>query len=384
MGLSRGMGRYWKSAIVAAVVAIPTPTVAEDTLLSEVVDFTGQVLALETGVPGLIIGATRGGETAVFGFGETSDGSGSPPDGNTLMRVGSITKVFTGAVLASLVADGTVSLTDTVGQYLHEDAQFPAMGERPIRLIDLATHTSGLPREVDRPEGTDGNPFSTLTEEAYYAALASEPQLFPAGAGGLYSNFGFDMLALALERAAGKPYEQVLAERILEPLGLSDTMLRVSESEHDRLMRGHGFQGEELPDVPTPAVMAGASGLYSTADDILKWLQWHLDSSSDHYAETLMIDHAAYVWRDGLEVVYGLDESGEMDAMALGWVVMAPEGNRPLILQKAGGLQGMFLYHAFAPTRDVGVFVAINEFDFGASATIAEFANDLITQLAPR
>lgn len=97
-----------------------------------------------------------------------------------------------------------------------------------------------------------------------------------------------------------------------------------------------------------------------------------------------MIDHAAYVWRDGLDVVYGLDESGEMDAMALGWVVMAPEGNRPLILQKAGGLQGMFLYHAFAPTRDVGVFVAINEFDFGASATIAEFANDLITQLAPR
>src|SRR5690606_16224654 len=137
MGLSRGMGRYWKSAIVTAVVAISTPTVAEDRLLSEVVDFTGQVLALETGAPGLIIGATRGGETAVFGFGEISDGSGIPPDGNTLMRVGSITKVFTGAVLASLVADGTVSLTDPVGQYFHEDTQFPAMGERPIRLIDL-------------------------------------------------------------------------------------------------------------------------------------------------------------------------------------------------------------------------------------------------------
>lgn len=251
---------------------------------------------------------------------------------------------------------------------------------RAARSFPLA----GLPREVDRPDGTDDNPFSTLTEEAYSAALASEPQLFPAGAGGLYSNFGFDMLALALGRAAGKPYEQVLAEQILEPLGLSDTMLRVPESEHDRLMRGHGFQGEELPDVPTPAVMAGASGLYSTANDILKWLQWHLDSSSDDYGEALMIDHAAYVWRDGLDVVYGLDESGEMDAMALGWVVMAPEGNRPLILQKAGGLQGMFLYHAFAPTRDVGVFVAINEFDFSASATIAEFANDLIAQLAPR
>lgn len=384
MGISAWIGQRGRSALVVGIAALSTSAAASDALLDEVVDFTGQVLFLETGVPGLVIGAVRGGETAVYGFGETFAGSGVAPDGDTLMRVGSITKAFTGAVLASMVADGSVSLTDTAEQYLGEEADFPAMGDRPIRLIDLATHTSGLPREVDRPAGPDEDPFSMLTAERYFEALGDDPQLFPAGTAGLYSNFGFDILALALGSAAGKPYEQVLAERVFAPMGLSDTMLAVPETDHDRLMLGHGFEGEELPDVPAPAVMAGASGLYSTANDILKWLQWHLDRSSSDGAEMRLIDHAAYVWRDGLDTVYGFDESGEMDAMSLGWVVMRPEGNRPLILQKAGGLQGMFLYHAFAPNRDVGVFVAINEFDFAASAIIAEFANDLIAQLAPR
>ena len=100
--------------------------------------------------------------------------------------------------------------------------------------------------------------------------------------------------------------------------------------------------------------MAGAGGLYSTANDILKWPQWHLDRDADERAGTRLLNHAAYVTRDGLDLVYGFDESGEMDAMGLGWIVMQPEGNRPFILQKAGGLQGTFLYHAFAPRRDVG------------------------------
>lgn len=374
---------YLRLAAVAALAWLSVPAAA-DPLLDETVEFAGKILFLETDVPGLVIGATRSGETAVFGFGETSRGSGVEPDGDTLMRVGSITKTFTGAVLASMVADGTVALTDTAAQYLESETKVPAKRGRPIRLIDLATHTSGLPREVGRPAGPSDDPFSTLTPERYFEALAGDPQLFPAGTGGLYSNFGFDVLALALGKAAGAPYEQVLADRVLKPLGLNDTMLEVPDSDRHRLMAGHGFDGAVLPDVETPAVMAGASGLYSTANDMLRWLQWHLDRRSSEGAEMRFVDHAAYVWRDGLEPVYGFDESGEMDAVALGWIVMRPKENRPLILQKAGGLQGMFLYHAFAPAHDIGVFVAINQFDFAASATIAEFANDLIAQLASR
>ncbi|WP_034492534.1 D-alanyl-D-alanine-carboxypeptidase/endopeptidase AmpH [Afifella pfennigii] len=357
---------------------------AEDKLLGETVEFTGAVLFLETKVPGLVIGAVRGGDTAVAGFGSIAEGSDKAPDGDTLMRVGSVSKVFTGAVLASLVADGTVGFTDPLQEHLGPDVSVPQMDGQPIRLIDLATHTSGLPREVEREQGPADDPFATLTERAYIEALGSGPQLFAAGTGGLYSNFGFDMLALALGSAAAKPYEALLAERVLQPIGLADTMLAPSASDRDRLMQGHDFDGSPLPDVPNTSVMAGASGIYSTTNDILKWLQWHLDRFSPDNAEMRLLNHAAYVPRDSLDPVYGFDESGRMDAMGLGWVVMRPKGDRPLILQKAGGLQGMFVYHAFAPTRGVGVFIAINQFNFAASMMMAEVANDLIAQLAPR
>ena len=79
-----------------------------------------------------------------------------------------------------------------------------------------------------------------------------------------------------------------------------------------------------------------------------------------------------------------MDESGHMDAMGLAWVAMMPQGDRPFILQKAGGLQGTFCYLAFAPARGVAVFIAINEFDFAAAMEMAGVANGLIATLAPR
>jgi serine-type D-Ala-D-Ala carboxypeptidase/endopeptidase len=73
-----------------------------------------------------------------------------------------------------------------------------------------------------------------------------------------------------------------------------------------------------------------------------------------------------------------------MDGVALAWIVMMPHGNRPLILQKAGGLQGIFCYAAFAPTRGVGAFIVINQFNFGAAMAMATAVNDMIAALAPR
>ena len=113
-------------------------------------------------------------------------------------------------------------------------------------------------------------------------------------------------------------------------------------------------------------------------------MQWHLDRFDENDAEVRMLDHAAYLYRDNLSPVSGMDESGHMDAMCLGWVVMMPEGNRPLILQKAGGLQGTFSYIAVAPTRGIAAFVAINQFDFAAAMTMAEVVNEMIAALEPR
>ena len=372
--------------VAAAVAACPLGTSARaaDKLLDEVVEFAGTMLFLQSHAPAMIIGVVRNGETTVSGFGETSDGSGKAPDRNTLLRVGSITKGFTGQVLASLVADGTVKFSDRLQDRIGWNVTIPSRNGHQIRLIDLVTHSAGLPREVERRSGPPDDPFATLTPEAYRAALASDPLLFAPGTGALYSNFGFDVLSAALSHAAGKPYDVLLKERVLDPVGLKDTVLALRAGDNARLLQGHDFDGKALPNVPTPLIAAGASGLYSTADDILRWLSWHLDRFASKDAEVRLLDHAAYLQRDGLNPVSGLDESGRMDAVSLGWIVMMPNGNQPLILQKAGGLQGIFSYTAFAPARGVGAFVAINKFDVSAGLAMAGVINHMITELAPR
>jgi D-alanyl-D-alanine-carboxypeptidase/D-alanyl-D-alanine-endopeptidase len=110
---------------IASLALSPSHARAEDRLLADTVDLTGTILFLSAGVPGLVIGVIRDGETVVRGYGEIAKGSGKEPDGDTLMRIGSITKVTTGATLASLVADGTVNFGDPLQDRLGWDVKIP-------------------------------------------------------------------------------------------------------------------------------------------------------------------------------------------------------------------------------------------------------------------
>ena len=365
------------TALAAAVIP---PAQAEDRFLKEAVEFTGMVLYYEYKVPAVVIGAVRDGEVAVSGWGEARDGSDTPPDGDTLMTIGSITKAFTGTTLASLVAEGTVGLTDRLDDHLGWEVELPERDGQAIRLIHLATHTSGLPREARTPDEVADQHYFGISREAMEADLASDPLLFTPGASAAYSNFGFDLLAQALQEAAGESYEELLRKRVLEPAGLTSTGYDLPGDR--QVMQGHGVDGTPVPQEALPEIKRGASGLVSSTNDLLRWLDWHLDRFAAEDADMRLIDHAAYVPRDTLEVAYGLDGSGRMDAMGLGWVVMHANHERPTVLQKAGGADGIFSFVAFAPGHDVGIFVAINTFDFAASGGMAEMALDLLADFA--
>lgn len=218
----------------------------------------------------------------------------------------------------------------------------------------------------------------------YKSALKDQELLFAPGTGLHYSNYAFDLLGEALSNSAGKPYAQLLQERVFAPAGLRDTTVRLSDAQKARLFQGHAPDGKAYPLTDVSDMQAAASGLFSTPNDMVRWLKWHLDRFGREEAEMRTLDHAAYRARDGLDPVSGLDESGHMDAMGLGWVVMNPQAARPLILQKAGGRQGTLSYIAFSPARGVGVFISINKFDFTAGSSMPAFANELISQLAPR
>jgi D-alanyl-D-alanine-carboxypeptidase/D-alanyl-D-alanine-endopeptidase len=371
-------------AIAVAHIALAEPACAEDRLLSEAVNFTGTLTFLGTKVPGLVLVAVRNGEMAFAGFGDIADKANKTPDADTMFRIGSISKVFCGEVLASMVLDGKVHFADRLQDRLGYDVKLPERDGHPIRLIDLVTQSSGLPREVPRAAGTPDDPFGTNTREAQIADLRKDPLLFPPGTAALYSNYGFDLLGAALANAGGKPYAELLKERVLDPIGMKDTVFNLRPDDEGRIMQGHSFDGSPMALAPTPTSIECAGGLHTTANDIARWMKWHLDRYAATDRDLRLLDHAAYLYRDGLTTVSGLDDAGPMDAMGLGWVINMPVNNRPLILQKSGGLQGSFAYLAIAPTRGVAAFFVMNEFSTGGFTAAVAATNSLIGQLAPR
>ncbi|MEO9528241.1 D-alanyl-D-alanine-carboxypeptidase/endopeptidase AmpH [Roseibium sp.] len=364
-------------AITLAFLVAAAPAAAEDALLQEAIEFTGQIFYLDTGVPGLVIAAVRDGETAFYGLGETKKGNGKTPDADTAINVGSITKSFTGLTLATLAAEGTVALTDPAGPLIDLVDTLPERDGHKIRLVDLATHAGGLKRELQ--EFPDVERYS---DASFQANLKDAGLLFTPGTGMLYSNVGFDLLAMALSGAADKPYDALLKEKVLDPIGLTAT--GYERPTGDTVMTGYDWEGNEMVPGAQFANRSGASQLYTTANDMLRYLEWNLDRFGSEGAEARGISHAAWAMRDGMNPVYGLDESGHMNAMGLGWVIMMPEGDRPLIIQKAGGSEGLLSYLAFAPSRGVGVFISISQFNFSAGMEMANVANELIAILAPR
>jgi D-alanyl-D-alanine-carboxypeptidase/D-alanyl-D-alanine-endopeptidase len=372
------------ATLVTALIAPRGRAIAEDKLLTEVVNFTGTLAFLNARVPGFILVAVRNGEMAFAGFGKIADKAGKAPDADTMFRIGSISKVFCGELLASMVLDGKLHFADRLQDRLSYGVTLPEKDGHPIRLIDLATHASGLPREVPRADGPPNDPFGTNTREAEIADLKTDPLLFPPGTAALYSNYGFDLLGAALANAGGKPYADLLRERVLDPTGMKDTVFNLRPGDEARVMQGHDFDGSPMPAAPTPTSIECAGGLHTTANDMARWMKWHLDRLATADRDLRLLDHAAYLYRDGLTSVSGLDDAGPMDAMGLGWVINMPAASRPLILQKSGGLQGSFAYLAIAPTRGVAALFVMNEFSTGGFTAAVAATNQLIAQLAPR
>jgi D-alanyl-D-alanine-carboxypeptidase/D-alanyl-D-alanine-endopeptidase len=192
---------------------------------------------------------------------------------DSLFEIGSVTKAFTGLLLADLVAGGTVRLADRAGSYL------PGGVDSPVTLLQLATHTSGLPR---LPPGFwprallhPGDPYAGYRESRLLRAARRSLAAAVGTAGAApysYSNFGYGLLGYLLGRAAGEPYEALVADRLTGPLGLTSTT----------------FGGQPVPGTkrgrPVPpwhlGALSGCGGLRSTATDLASLLVACLEPSS--------------------------------------------------------------------------------------------------------
>lgn len=271
---------------------------------------------------GMVVGVYDGGEELIRGYGAGEPG----PD--TVYEIGSVSKVFTGVLLAALVSDGTVRLDQPVAELLPAGATVPASGERQITLVDLSTHSSGLPRMPDNFDPKDPrNPYADYTFERMLEFLGRVKPARAPGAGCEYSNVGVGLLGAALARKAGKSYEGLLAERITGPLGMKSTAIALTPELKARLAPGHDASGQPESNWDLQA-FAGAGGIRSTAADMLRFLKANLTPTPLN--ETLAFAR---------EVRYTPPEAGA-HRLGLGWHI-SPAGIHWHNGQTGG-------YHSFA------------------------------------
>src|SRR6185503_5783821 len=225
---------------------------------------------------GIVVGILEpDGRTRVVAYGDP--GPGQPPlDGNSVFEIGSISKVFTGTLLADLVQERKVGLDDPVQKYLPASAKLPTRNGKAITLRSLSEQNSGLPRMPNNFRPADqSNPYADYSVQQMYEFLAGYTLPRDPGEKFEYSNLGVGLLGHALSLAAGKPYEELQRERIWAPLGMEHTAITFTPWMKAHLALGHDEQGTVVAnwDIPT---LAGAGAIRSTTNDMLKFLEANL------------------------------------------------------------------------------------------------------------
>ncbi len=219
-----------------------------------------------------------------------SSTSGEPAEDDRYFEIGSLTKVMLGVVLAQLVLQGRVRLEDPILKYSPV-----ALGElvSSITLLDLATHTAGLPRLPQNMEQSDSqNPYADFTEGRLWSAVGSisSGQIVEGRGMVAYSNFGAGLLGCILARAASQSLAELIKERVFAPLQMSETFLALSRDEvvGGRIAPGHTADGQPTPNWTFDA-MAGCGAVVSTLADLAKFLQACVDVSSAKLGEAMTL-----------------------------------------------------------------------------------------------
>ncbi len=227
-------------------------------------------LAPSTGA-GVSVGVIDHGGRSVFSFGTAK------PD--SIFEIGSISKTFTGLILAQMITQGKVKLDEPVRELLP-----PGTVKKPdgaeITLLDLVTQHSGLPRMSDNFHPKDDeNPYADYTAANLYAFLAKHGVAKPADASYLYSNLGFGLLGQALAERAGLSYPELLKQEVTAPLGLKDTVILLSSDQEGRFIPGHDARHRAAHAWDLVA-FAGAGAIRSTAGDMLTYVEANLRPES--------------------------------------------------------------------------------------------------------
>lgn len=296
---------------------------------------------------GIVVGLVSNKGTRVISYGKPARESRAEVGGDTVFEIGSITKAFTSILLADMAARGEVSLSDPLSKYLPKNIKTPSRNGREITLLDLATHTSGLPRLPGNLKPADpNNPYADYTVEQLYQFLSGYALTRDVGEQYEYSNLGAGLLGHILALRARKDYETLVLTRILKPLGMESTRVKLSPQMQARLAAGYDQGGGPVTTWDFE-VLAGAGALRSTVKDMLKFLAANLGLSKSALFPAMQKAHA-------MQKATGSPNL----SMGLGWHILSNFGTE--IIWHNGGTRGYHSFVGFDKKKGLGVVVLSN------------------------
>jgi beta-lactamase class C len=326
---------------------------------------------------GAAVAVRADGQTWFFNYGLAD--AARPVTSDVLFNLGSVGKVFDSALLALADQQDELSLDDPAAKHVVELQQGGDI--RRITLRQLASYTSGFALPQDHPPW----PTETFTLPGFIATLkgwTADPDHEP-GRQLIYSHAGFMLIHLALERRYGVPFDRLMRERLLEPLGLRSTTLPVASVDAARNPRGeipaelarraaqgYGWDGRPISvpgDLQGYYHWLGTGQMYASARDMAVFLAANLGELPDQAA-----------LQAGMRLAQqGVFATGEGIDQALAWEVRKGE---PTIVDKFGGMDNASAYIGLIPQRKIGIVILGNCGSMG----IAEAGRAIILALARR
>jgi len=300
---------------------------------------------------GIVVGVIDPQRRRIISYGHRNAGDARPMDGDTVFEIASVTKVFTALLLADMVEKKEVALSDPASKYLTTAAiKLPERNGHLITLLDVTTHTSGLPfMPADAPPFNDSAAakYSTADLKRYLASYRLPRDI---GSEWDYSNIGYWVLSEALAARAGKDIEDLIRSRVLAPLKITDTDFELSPKMKENLAPGHDSALQPAPaasTIPIYSIMPAIGLLYSTTNDLLTFLSQCMGYEPSPLAPAMKV------------ALSSRRPAQPGNEQALGWNVYGKDADQ--VIFRDGSSFGYASVMAYDPKARVGVVVLTNE-----------------------
>ena len=294
----------------------------------------------------IVIGVVSAEEERFFSAGTFREGDTRRVNSRTVFEMGGSTELFTALLATVMVEEGQIGWDDPMTDYLPETVQVSDPKTDRINLRNLVFHDSGLPRFPTSPDGRlNPSPFKDYGPDELHQFLSTFNGENEPGKKHLRSSLGCALLGYLLERKSGQPYESLVKDRILTPLGMTNTSVSLNATQRYHQARGHNGE-TQVPPWDTGA-LPGGSGFRSTTRDLLRFVSAQLGLLETPLYTTIQRTHEQ-----------SPRHRSEGMGIGLGWMILKSGETR--IHLTNGQTGGSFAFLGFNRAARIGVVVLSN------------------------